>query len=227
MNAFQYAIAEEKISKFKTLKSKDAFIRECIQELIDISPYSYIQYLPENKEAICNYYKCITNTLQTYDVERLPYKIQSDITHLQKAMVASFAEEEIEYIKFIDTFKFITVLPLSTISVKTLKGLNRIYKNYPITCQLKFTVSLSNKFRYILSTIYGIQYTQSSLDLCQVLQLEELKRELAGDIQFTILENTLNDYYNKLPIEIDTTNLITSMQDLVTIATTFKAKYNE
>ena len=223
MDAFTYELAIKKIDTFTTFKAKDAFIRECWQEMTN--GYSWYRIDIKKIDTIELLYKCITKTLQSYDQERLPEKIVRAINSTRHSLVKHYCSTQVLYSKFIDTFKYIDKLECDYMTYKDIKQLATIYIDNPLTFAIGYDMHLTFKFNSIL----GYDSVRSD-SLSYLLQAESLKLELPSNTTYTIVEDILTNGYDAArgaKISANrTTSTIEAMQDLVTVSKTIDAKLN-
>lgn len=229
MDKFTYTLAIKKIDTFKTLKAKDAFIREHVKELTGGDKW-YHKINKTNIEQSILLFKCITKCLTVYDVKRLPDNIQRSIKVTSKMICKLFCEKEgaVTYDKFIDTFQYLKVLECSIMSPMHIRNMAIIFKDNPLQFPIKYGLSINAKYRYVSET--GKDTSIHKFYIPEILQVEEIKRSLPDTTSYTILEDMLSDYYTEFNIPLLTdretflTEIVEEMENLVTIANTLKTR---
>ncbi len=225
MNQFQYSLAIKKIDTFTTLKAKEAAIREWYKEAQGTNSYGL--YYNHSKTAgpdIPFLYKCITKTLMTFSILRLPEGIRDGIMSMQNGLVHQLTDEETTYDKFIDTFQYIDMLEYDNLTAKELSNLAVIYQDNPLTFAIEHCLSVSSKFEYLLDEWDDtlVQFKNMS----EVLEVEHIKHLLPRGVRYTILEDVLDKYYNTVIENTPEYNdsAVQQMEDLVTITRTMQTR---
>jgi len=231
MDRFQYELNIKKVDALKTLTAKDKFIREMWQKFEDIGCARWWSNIKEENLVEAEYiYKCITKAIPLYTATNgLPGFITGGVIRVEKDILDLYVGTRIpSYEKFIDTFKYKKEIGFSTMYYKDIKVLSNIFLDREIPFSIDYSFSNSSTFNSIGHDVELKEYGF----IGALLEIEELKRELPKDTAYSIIEDFLakeyldidSSYQNNVEV-CDT--FITSMENLVTVANTFKEKYKE
>ena len=113
MDQFQYTLTIKKIDTLKTLKAKEALLRELTSDLYRMYDYSGI--LSEfNTQEFINTYKCATKLFPLYTGKSLPKFIKDTIVSAERIIVERFMRGTIDegYDYFINTFEYVSEIYL-------------------------------------------------------------------------------------------------------------------
>ena len=230
MDKFSYTIKTEEIKQFKTLKAQYTCVRELVLQIRNDSSNTQAD---EKSNAFL--YRCITRVLITYDKTRLPANIQRTIGRLHNSLIGNHLDMLIPYKDFIATFENLEEVHVTACSPDRVKKLATIFRDNPIPFRFSYTLVNSAKFFSLLTD--SIEHMPSmtqdkSLGSCTyslIMQIEEVKRSLPTDIEYSIIEDILTRQYRcatdeRTNLEVFTEEVRVQMEHLTIIAATMQEK---
>lgn len=236
MDMFQYTLKLKEIDALKTLKDKDAMIRELTNQLPS-SLYDAKESVISESELL---YKCINKTLLVYDAGRLPDFVLREIKSVELWLVDHYWDTNVSYDKFIETFKFNKTVRVNTGHVTTITALAKIFTANPIPFNFQYNLECQSKYSNLLRTISeGITLGRTANNIVRhrstpglILQIEEIKRSLPSDTTYSVIEDILDQLYaaadnvpNDMALrESSSAEIVEQMEHLVTVAKTFQER---
>ena len=201
MDQFEYAVTLQKISKAKTLKAKEAIIRELHQRMPD-------RWDPVNTDNFVSttlIYKAMMYSIKGFaNNDKLPDFIKLNNTRVGTNLLKHIIDNMLPYTTLVDVFEHSETIRMYGDSGEQLKALALIVKELPFNCKLVYTFSVPTRLGYIFNSVgkYTAVSNSSasrSINIEMIIFVESIKRELLNTCTtYTIIEDCLDTLYTAL-----------------------------
>lgn len=232
MDQFEYAVTIQKISKAKTLKAKEAIIRELHQRM----PDRWDSVNTDNFGSTTLIYKAMMYTIKGFtNYDRLPDFIKQRNTSIGTNLLRYITDNTLPYTTLADVFEYSETVRMYSDSGEQLKALAMIVKELPFNCKLVYTLSVPTHINYLFNavgkhTAASNSSTSRNITIEMILFVESIKRELPPTCtSYTIIEDCLDVLYTALTPNSNFNNeemllRVTTMENNLTDIKTIAAK---
>ena len=232
MDQFEYAVTIQKISKAKTLKAKEAIIRELYKRM----PGRWDTITPTTFTSTTLIYKAMMYAIKGFtNSDKLPDFIKQTNTDIGTNLLKYITNNMLPYTTLADVFEHSDTVRMYNDYGEQLKALALIVKELPFDCKLIYTLSVPSRINYLFNSV-GKNITASSSEMSRSITMEllvfveSIKRELPSiGTDYTIIEDCLDMLYTALTPKENFTNeemllRITAMEDNLTDIKTIATK---
>jgi hypothetical protein len=232
MDQFEYAVTIQKISKAKTLKAKEAIIRELHQRM----PDRWSSVKTDNFISTTLIYKAMMYTIKDFDnSDKLPDFIKLSNTRVGTYLLKHITDNMLPYTTLVDVFEHSETVRMASDSGEQLKALAIIVKELPFNCKLVYTFNVPTHLSYLFNSIgkytaVSSSSTSHSITIEMIVFIESIKRGLINTCtRYTIIEDCLNTLYTSLTPNNNFNNeemllRVTAMENNLTDIKTIAAK---
>lgn len=201
MDQFEYAVTIQKISKAKTLKAKEAIIRELYTRM----PGRWDTITPTTFTSTTLIYKAMMYTIKGFaNRDKLPYFIKQNNISISTNLLKYITDNMLPYTTLVDVFEHSDTVRMYSDSGEQLKALALIVKELQFNCKLIYTFSTPTHINYLFSTVgknitTSVSEVNRTVTMEMLLYVESIKRELSSiGTTYTIIENCLSTLYTAL-----------------------------
>jgi hypothetical protein len=232
MDQFEYAVTIQKISKAKTLKAKEAIIRELHKRM----PDRWDAVNTNNFGSTTLIYKATMYAIKGFtNYDKLPDFIKQRNTHIGTNLLKYITDNMLPYTILADVFEHSDTVRMYSDSGEQLKALAMIVKELQFNCKLVYTFSAPARLGYLFTSV-GKNITTSTPEVSRSITMEllvfveSIKRELPNTCtNYTIIENCLSTLYTALTRNSNFNNeemllRVTTMENNLTDIKTIAAK---
>ena len=232
MDQFEYAVTIQKISKAKTLKAKEAIIRELYKRM----PGRWDTITPTTFTSTTLIYKAMMYAIKGFtNSDRLPDFIKQNNTSIGTNLLKYITDNMLPYTTLVDVFEHSDTVRMYSDYGERLKALAFIVKELSFDCKLIYTFSVPSHINYLFNSV-GKNITASAAEMNRSITIEllvfveSIKRELPSiGTDYTIIEDCLDMLYTALTPKENFTNeemllRITAMEDNLTDIKTIATK---
>lgn len=219
MNQFQYALNIKEIDRLKTFKAKDEFARRIAEPLKGILSWRGLDIEDDIPSAIRSY-KCLAKVLSLITGKSdCPGFIYSIKNQLEANFISKFNTQDsgLTYEDFLNTFEFTTSIYLGNYTPQNFKPTILLIGDNTPPFKIKYNMYPTSKFRELLTPPYSVA---SSI----LLELEEFKRTLPNNIQYTMLEHCLTSNYTEMTKEFTIDDIDLTISNLQQSAMTMRQR---
>jgi len=226
MNKFEYVLKHKELAATKTLKAKEAIIRDCDAKLQSI----HHKDGKVEEESKLNLYKIMSYAMNLHTSrDNLPDFLHSRLVSAEKHVFTKLITNG-SYKDIVDTFQYNTEreVIMHTCDVQGLRELAEIVKDNKLLFTIDYSIANSNAVSNILDDLQHSSDHQTNSKLganswsftpALILEIEDIKQKMPKET-FSIIEDVLDRLYaESFQTEIDSTSLQLAPAMLRSLAT--------
>lgn len=195
MNQFEYVLKMDDISKMKTLKAKEALLRELYNSDNNCILEDGWRSTSKEKDALqqINQYKCYMRALKAYSGSHLPLFLKDAARNATTTMFNAAVAKHISYAQYCDIFQYTEQISMVTKYYSIfLADLARLIGDNPNPVHINYSWQVSSNF----SQTTSINDIGISLNMDEIFEVEDVKRQLDPSITYTVIEDILSSLHH-------------------------------